>query len=243
MSFSWMSILLLFLASCGQNEEMTTKAVPLELSSMQELFNGKTVAETDYPAVYKIGGCTGTFVSPSTMITAAHCVSTGGTVTLQRRLVGVSSVRVVRNPRYGQLGLNDTAVVLFPPNTSPYYVDVSKSAVQAGDAVTAVGYGCTNGGGSGGVKRAGTNTISSTANGTISLYRSTTAPESGQSVTLCPGDSGGPLFKDSTLVGVASFWDGGAGRRSGHANVTHSSNIAFFESMISSIGADIRFAE
>lgn len=209
--------------------------------SALKVINGKTVDETEHPAVYSIGGCTATFVSDSTMITAGHCVTPGGSVQLRKRSTA-RSTKIIRNPRYTGTGLQDTAIVLFPAGTSAHWLPVQKQIVQSNDDVLLVGYGCTLSTGKSGEKRIGTNKIAATSGGVISLRRGTTGPESGTDATLCPGDSGGPLLKGNTIVGIASYWDGGAGRLSGHADVTHSENQKFLQSTLAQ-GASINFVE
>jgi hypothetical protein len=202
------------------------------------LFNGRNIPEETHPHVYSIGGCTATFVSDNTLITAGHCVSRGGAVRVARRL-NARSLKVIHNPRYSGTGVNDVAIAIFPRGTAQATAPVFFGRLGVGDDVFAVGYGCTNGGGSGGTKREGVAKIASLSNGVIGLRRSSDAPGSGNDVTLCPGDSGGPLFRNGAVVGIASFWDGGAGRSSGHADLTAQSNRDFMRSVVEQHGAVI----
>lgn len=209
--------------------------------SSLNVINGRTIGEEEYPAVYSIGGCTATFVSDSTLITAGHCVTPGGTVTLRNRS-SARSLKIIRNPAYTGIGRDDLAIVLFAPGTASKWMPIQKQRVASNDDVTLVGYGCTLSSGRSGIKRIGTNSISSTTSGVLGLSRGSTSPESGVESTLCPGDSGGPLFKSNTLVGIASFWDGGSGTSSGHADVTHPANQEFLQKTIEQ-GAKINFAD
>jgi len=202
------------------------------------LINGKEVSEATHPHVYSIGGCTATFVSDSTLITAGHCVRQGGSVSIGRR-INARSTKVIHHPRYSGTGVYDVAIAIFPKGTSQHTAPVFSGTLNSGDDVFAVGYGCTNGGGSGGIKREGRNKIAWLRSGVIGLQRSTNGPGSGESVTLCPGDSGGPLFRNNAVVGIASYWDGGAGRLSGHADLSAQTNIDFMKSVVAQHGAEI----
>lgn len=225
------AISMLILSACGSG--------PTNEESNLNVINGKTVLETDHPAVYSIGGCTATFVSDSTMVTAGHCVSPGGRISLRNRSKATST-KIIRNPRYTGVGLQDTAIVLFAPGTSQHWLPIQKQAVAQNDDVLIVGYGCTLSSGASGKKRIGSNKIDRLSNGVIHLRRSTTSPEGGTDATLCPGDSGGPLLKGNTIVGIASYWDGGAGRSSGHADLTNKANQDFLNQTLEQ-GAKINF--
>ena len=214
------------LAACGKPSTGGNSASDIYL------FNGKPISEETHPHVYSIGGCTATFLSDNTLITAAHCVRNGGTVRIARRL-NATSLKVVHHPSYGgRLGINDVAIAIFPKGTSQHTAPLFNGSIRTGDDVFAVGYGCTNGGGSGGTKREGSAKIASLRNGVIGLVRQTNSPGAGSDVTLCPGDSGGPLFKNGAVVGIASYWDGGSGRSSGHADLTQESNRTFLRNMV-----------
>jgi hypothetical protein len=97
-------------------------------NSGAKITNGVAVPLTYFPWVVRIqmpsgGTCTGFFVNPSRMYTAAHCFAPGDTAaTVVDGLhgVGVASTRVTIHPSYRAVCTPfDIAIVDFPANTFP----------------------------------------------------------------------------------------------------------------------------
>lgn len=138
-------------------------------------------------------GCTGTLVSPDVVITAAHCVAyasapspgSRGRFTLetadgQSHAFGIS--RYVSFSR--DLGRDDIALMQLDRSVPAELAVPAPLAVSdppAGTSLTVYGYGCT---------RIGTGTDWQKRRATFAMGET--------SATLCPGDSGGPVFDEST---------------------------------------------
>ncbi len=178
---------------------------------------------TLYPAVVEVilpggaGLCSGTFISPRAVLTAAHCALNGGSYTINASFgVFTTSNRVkfgagvVNDP-------NDIAILYFNSDVADAslgQVANLGSSVHEGDIARLVGYGCTNidtrtGAG---LKRTGTNVVES-LDDYINFLTPTDSTTGGRGLVgavnragSCFGDSGGPAFLEGasslTLVGV-----------------------------------------
>lgn len=223
--------------------------------------NGTEIAETEFPAVVWIGGCTATFVSHNTLLTAAHCVGnrnrTTGLVAGQIRLPkngNATSLKVYANPKHGsqfdsrgnriEVDENDLVVAIFPDNTAPATMPIHLQRTKIGDTFTIVGYGgyiWSPPRGSPTTKRKGTNRILSFADDMINSTGFTgpkSAGADGTNVSVAPGDSGGPLFIDGELAGIASG-GGPADGTSVHSSLQYQENINFLKKMVAEQGAII----
>jgi secreted trypsin-like serine protease len=203
--------------------------------SASKITNGKVIQAADYPSVVllydqKLGAlCTGTFINETTVISAAHCTDSGrvdavGNVTGSLLLINVNSsgeaelvatsTSMVRNIKWDQAGKNvnqyDLSLITFPVGTAKAVSQLASVTPKRGASFTIVGFGLNqsknlNDGSSAGIKRTGTNVVSSISGGFIQFTgQSTTTTANGTNSSASAGDSGGPLFVDGKLAGITS---------------------------------------
>ena len=158
--------------------------------------------------------CTGFFVSPTTLITAAHCVQPGA-INGQLAVHG-TGVQAIRAYHMGASGEDvstvkgDFAVVTFPPGAAPASLKIATRRPVAGDPITIIGYGDTivNASNSQQLKYSGQNKVYLTSGDGILTYG-----EDGKGITSAPGtssetgngDSGGPVLINGSVVGSVSM--------------------------------------
>lgn len=165
-----------------------------------------------------VHNCTGTAVSSSTIITAAHCVSGRGTdqavfgssrqeiglqVCISRNdspLEDVCSPLIYYDSRFNQ-NEYDLAWVGFAIGTFKDFYELSSDPIAVGQKLLAVGYGPGSFDGPPAL-RYGLTSISSTASRTF-LSRHAVAGTFDE-IKLVPGDSGGPVLNQCKIIGVAS---------------------------------------
>jgi V8-like Glu-specific endopeptidase len=190
------------------------------------------------PAVMWIGMCTATAVSHNTLITAAHCVVQNGqqspNVCIKSGTIAKDKCSIAlytpdeykkgdRVSQYGPHMATDVAVAVFEDNTFSQHFELASVAPVVGANVLFIGYSQDNlpsGNEDRGTKRWGANIIV----GTNEDSRSTIITQYGNSanaVAVSPGDSGGPMFSECKVAGVASRMGPrpGGGKISLHTNL------------------------
>lgn len=170
------------------------------------LIGGKIVDKAKYPGIIRISsggaGCTAAVVGPNAVLTAAHCVSDGGKISFKHAGLSYSSEPCKHHPGYASNKTKDFALCKVKDVKEPWIsVNTDHNLVKVGESIVLSGYGCTDKGGKGG----------SDGYLRIGEARVTRVPSSGNFdivstgvAALCFGDSGGPAFKGSLLVGVNS---------------------------------------
>ena len=168
----------------------------------------------DYPGVVMIlipggGLCTGTFISPRAVLTAAHCTPRAGSYSV---LSSFGSFVTSHYEKFGEGVVedpNDIAILMFDKNyanAEEGQIHPIGTSVRAGETVQIVGYGCNDLSArtGSGKKRKGTNQIE-----TVNDYIELASPDSIPSMHSdsrgilgpsnragsCFGDSGGPMFQ------------------------------------------------
>lgn len=215
---------------------------------------------SEYPGVVMVltpngsGLCTGTIVSRFAVLTATHCVLASGEYTVRSVRGDFYTSHVERNGVGDVNDVEDISLLIF---SSPLTIDSSEiyslsDRASVGDAVTVVGFGCNSieRRSGAGVKREGTNRIAAKTDYLELLTPKANAVrriigDSNQAGT-CFGDSGGPLFRQTSedtleLAGVTHA--GGTYNEyyvSEFTNVADSSaNRAFLSQMNTQYGLNI----
>lgn len=248
------------LSSCGSSDAIDVSGL--------KVTNGQVIEAGEYPSVVllydKDAGsiCTGTFVSETVVLTAAHCTMSGdvdadGNVDLTLRIIELEidadgekkaslvaeSQQVIRNPDWDRAGRNvnryDLGVVIFEEGVASAISEISPVPARVGDDFTIVGFGLNssdqNDSESAGIKRKGNNRVTQISGGFIQfLGKNSTTDGSGTDVAAGSGDSGGPLFIDGRVAGVTSGggWGGFGRTRSLYVDLHAASSKAFLSDFI-----------
>jgi secreted trypsin-like serine protease len=220
-------------------------AAPAAVAAPQPIVGGSTTTTSAYPFVMQITDasqnqfCGGTLVSPTKVVTAAHCMV--GETTRSVRVVGgrthldgsdgtVARVgRIWIHPDYTRATRGDDVAVLTLSTSMPYtparYVSSSDTSVYAaGTTARVLGWGTTReNGGSSNQLRTATVPVVSDTNCRGSYGSDFVASDmvcagyASGGVDTCQGDSGGPLLVGGVLAGVTSWGEGCA--RAGYPGV------------------------
>ncbi|MBC9728759.1 trypsin-like serine protease [Streptomyces sp. TRM68367] len=209
---------------------------PSATAAPQPIVGGTTATTSAYPFMMQITDasqeqfCGGTLVSPTKVVTAAHCMvgETPGSV----RVVGGRTYRDGTNgtvsrvskiwihPDYATVTRGDDVAVLTLSTAMPYttarYVSASDNSVYAaGTTARIIGWGTTrsNGSSSNQLRTATVPTVSDAS--CRSSYGSrfvqsdmVCAGFTTGGVDTCQGDSGGPFLIGGVLAGITSWGDG-----------------------------------
>ncbi|MFE7836171.1 S1 family serine peptidase [Streptomyces sp. NPDC057474] len=208
---------------------------PGAVAAPQPIVGGTTTTASAYPYVMQITNasqsqfCGGTLVSPTKVITAAHCMV--GRTTSSTRVVGGRTYRNGTNgtvstlskiwihPSYNSSTMTSDVAVLTLAVAQPYttasYVSASQTGVYAaGSTARIIGWGTTSSGGSSSnqLRTATVPVVADSVCGSSSSYGSefvassmVCAGYSSGGVDTCQGDSGGPLMIGGVLAGIVSW--------------------------------------
>ncbi|MEU5524460.1 serine protease [Streptomyces sp. NPDC047860] len=211
-------------------------AAPSAVAAPQPIVGGTTTTTSSYPFMMQITDasqdqfCGGTLVSPTKVVTAAHCMV--GETTSSVRVVGgrtylngsdgtVADVsKIWIHPDYRRVTRGDDVAVLtlstpMPYTTAPYVSASDTSVYAAGTTARILGWGTTSSGGtsSNQLRTATVPTVSDSS--CAASYRNrfvqsdmVCAGYSSGGVDTCQGDSGGPLLIGGRLAGITSWGDG-----------------------------------
>ncbi|KUO15776.1 S1 family peptidase [Streptomyces dysideae] len=230
-------------------------SAPTAQAAPQPIVGGTTTTTTAYPFMMQITDasqnqfCGGTLVSPTKVVTAAHCMV--GESTSSVRVVGgrtyrngtngtVSQVsKIWIHPSYTDATNGDDVAVLTLSTSMPYttasYVSSSQTGVYAaGTTARIVGWGTTSSGGSSSnqLRTATVPTVSDSSCGGSygSDYIASDMVCAGYTsggTDTCQGDSGGPLLIGGVLAGITSWGEGcaAAGYPGVYTRLTTFSNL------------------
>jgi trypsin len=236
----------LALGGCGRDSD----------PSALDVLNGREAGGL-FPAVVALVDadgevvCTGTFVSATTVLTAAHCLvdfDRAGDLRLKGK--NTPAKALYYNDAYDPDDVTtwsfDQGVVVFPAGTAPATLGFAARAPAKGDTVTIAGYGQTDlekGSGNGlGTLRYGTNVIDDLFDGLITYWAPIEATTSdGENAGSSYGDSGGPLLVGGKLAGtcVGETSRKTSSFRDTYANVYSSAYRDFLRDAVREAGADV----
>ncbi|MBT3152191.1 serine protease [Streptomyces sp. CHD11] len=225
-------------------------SAPSAVAAPQPIVGGTTTTTSAYPFMMQITDasqdqfCGGTLVSPTKVVTAAHCMT--GETTGSVRVVGgrtyldgtdgtVARVsRIWVHPGYRSVTRGDDVAVLtlstsMPYATAPYVSSSDTGVYAAGSTARVLGWGTTSSGGTSSrqLRTATVPTVSDPS--CTNSYRTrfvrsdmVCAGYSSGGVDTCQGDSGGPLLIGGRLAGITSWGDGcaAAGRPGVYTRLT-----------------------
>ncbi|MFW7379972.1 MAG: trypsin-like serine protease [Oligoflexus sp.] len=239
-------------AACGGE-------APKEGSKIK-ITNGMEIPNGEFPSVVLLYDaaagsiCTGTFVTETIVLTAAHCSMSGrvdsdGNVDMTMSIIEITdaankeaevvgtSTKVVRNPQWDRNGKNvnryDLGLVYFERGVARAVSEIASKPARSGDQFTIVGFGLSsNDQSTAGIKRMGENRVSSMSGGFIQFTgKSGTTNGDGTDSSAGSGDSGGPLFINGELAGVTSGggWGGFGRTRSLYVDVHSDTSKEFLK--------------
>jgi hypothetical protein len=171
----------------------------VQLPRQTDLIGGVEVSRETYPGVFYTSQgssrCTGTLVAADVVASAAHCMSDGGTLSLDykgKRYTG----RCSHHPEYRRNSTADFALCRLTealPDAVAESLNQDGARLKVGGALRLMGYGCTRAGGGGG----NDGKLRSDFAPIVRLPREAQKDYDVQTrgnVALCFGDSGGPAF-------------------------------------------------
>jgi secreted trypsin-like serine protease len=227
-----------------------------DLGDSDESILGGTV-DTGDPAVVQLrynqrqvngistAGCTGTVIAPTVILTAAHCVPFGAynvqynpspsANPFDANSPGwIATKSIAAHPAfYGNpsAGHDIGVVILNTPTTiAPIALGTSPAA---GSTVRAVGYGRNQPAATGGLLGGG---VKRTVNMSVSSVAAHEFVAGVDLVGTCHGDSGGPIFQGSVIVGTTSYGSTADCHQAGHY-MRIDDNRAFLDTYLRGSGA------
>lgn len=173
-------------------------AVSQSSTRSPRIINGSPLS-TSNTAIVEVRGktsrgnfiCTGSIISPTAILTAAHCATTAKnmSVVIAGRSFGVTKVKVHPALRFASSGLayNDVSILfLSKPTSKPRLALLVSRGVASGDLLSIFGFGLDQFGNVG-ILRGGSIPINTVSQNFISTFFDSLSESN-----TCNGDSGGP---------------------------------------------------
>ncbi len=230
-----------FFVSCTKKTDSSTKIAGGKHLTLESSDTVKGV----FPIITDSTGlCSATAVSHNTAITAAHCSNTNNSTIVNNR-EKITATQVIMHPQYAPQSSDyssDVALLIFPDNSFSEYFSIKASQAQIGDDIVLVGYSpAANDDPTKGDKRWGRNTISSLEFNTDALV--SIASIDHNSVGVTGGDSGGPLFVNCEIAGVASRSSSPdfatPGQEGLHTDILSQQNASWLRDLVATTSAKI----